>query len=107
MLHYDVFYVGGTLSNGIYILDISNPILNVNENKKIKGYNLKSSYSWHCGVGHTSERHKTKLHNCGSLGSFDCESFDKCESRLLGKDDRVTLYGKERTCLWTIRPNTF
>ena len=30
----DVFYTGGTLSNGIYILDMSNPILNVNDNKR-------------------------------------------------------------------------
>ena len=87
MLHYDVFYVGGTLSNGIYVLDISNSILNVNDNKKAKGDNLKSSYSWHCRIGHASERRMNELHNCGSLGSFDCESFGKCESRLLGKDD--------------------
>ena len=94
MLHYDVFYVSGTLSNGIYILDISNPILNVNDNKRAKGDNMKSSYSWRCHLGHASERRIIELHNCGSLGSFDCESFDKCESSLLGKDDRLALYGK-------------
>ena len=33
----DVFYTGGTLSNGNYILDMSNPILNVNDNKRQKG----------------------------------------------------------------------
>ena len=59
-----------------------------------KGDNLKSSYSWHCCLGHASERRMTELHNCGSLGSFYCESFDKCESCLLGKDDGVSLYGK-------------
>ena len=32
----DVFYAGGTLSNEIYILDIPNPILNVNDNKRQK-----------------------------------------------------------------------
>ena len=94
MLHYDVFYAGGTLSNEIYILDMSNPILNVNDNKKATGDILKLSYSWHCRLGHASERRMTELHNCGSLGSFDCESFDKCESHLLGKDDRVSLYGR-------------
>ena len=31
------FYASGTLSNGIYILAMSNPILNVNDNKKAKG----------------------------------------------------------------------
>ena len=32
----DVFYAGGTLSNGIYILDMSNPILNINDSKRQK-----------------------------------------------------------------------
>ena len=70
---------------------MSNPILNVNDNKRSKGDNLKSSYSWHCRLSHTSEKHMTELHKSGSLGSFDCESFDKCEYYLLGKDDQVTL----------------
>ena len=52
-----------------------------------KGDNLKSSYSWHCSLGHESEGCMTELHNYGSLGSFDRELFDKCESFLLGKDD--------------------
>ena len=94
MLRYDVFYVGGTLSDRIYILDMSNPILNVNDNKRPKGDNLKSSYSWHCHLGHTSERHMIKLHKSGSSGSFDCDSFDKSESCLLGKEDLVALYLK-------------
>ena len=87
LLHYDVFYAGGTLSNGIYILDISNPIIKVNDNQKTKIDNLKSSYSWHCRLGHASERRMTELHNCGSLRSFDCESFEKSESYLLGNYD--------------------
>ena len=32
----DAFYAGGTLSNGIYILDMSNPILNINDSKRQK-----------------------------------------------------------------------
>ena len=75
----DVFYVIATLSNVIYILDMSNPILNVNDNKRQKGDNLKSSFLWHCRLGHISETHMTKLHKSGSLGSFDYESFDTCE----------------------------
>ena len=81
----DVFYAGGTLSNGIYILDMSNPILNVNDNKRQKRDNLKSSFLWHCRLFPISERSMTKLHKFGSLGSFDYESFDRCESCLLGK----------------------
>ena len=48
---------------------------------------MKSSYSWRCLLGHVSEGRMIELHNLGSLGSFDHESFDKCESCLLGKDD--------------------
>ena len=73
------FYATSTLSNGIYIFDMSNPILNVNENKRLKGDNLKSSYSWHCHLSHTNERRMTELHKIGNLGSFDYDSFDKCE----------------------------
>ena len=59
--------------------------------KRPKGDNLISSYSWHCHLSHASERRMIELHNYGSLGPFDCESFDICESCLLGKDDRVAL----------------
>ena len=54
--------------------------------KRPKGDNLKSSYSWHCRIGHANERRMTKLHKCGSW-SFDRESFDTCESCLLRKND--------------------
>ena len=64
----DVFYAGGTLSDGIYILDMSNPILNVNDNKRQKRYNLKSSFLWHCHLDHISERRMTKLHNVVAWG---------------------------------------
>ena len=62
--------------------------------KSPKGDNLKSSHSWHCRLGNSSERRMTKLHMFSSLGSFDRESFDKCESYLLCKDDLVSLYAK-------------
>ena len=87
----DIIYASGTLSNGIYILDMPNP-LNVSDNKRSKGDNMKSSSSWHCRLGHIIERQITELHKSGSLGSFDCELFDKYESCLLGKDDQVGLY---------------
>ena len=90
----DVFYAGGTLSNGIYILDMSNPILNINDSKRQKGDNLKSSYIWHCCLDHISERRMTELHKCGSLGSFDYESFKTCESCLLGKMTKLPFKGK-------------
>ena len=36
----------------------------------------------------------TKLHKSGSLGSFDYESFDTCESCLLGKVTKLPFKGK-------------
>ena len=90
----DVFYAGGTLSNGISILDMSNPILNINDSKRQKEDNLKSSYLWHYRLGHISERCMFELHRCGSLGSFDYESFDTCESCLLGKMTKLPFKGK-------------
>ena len=58
--------------------------------KDKKRDNLKSSYLWHCRLDHISERRMIELHKCGSLGSFDYESFDTCESCLLGINDQVT-----------------
>ena len=90
----DVFYAGGTLSNGVYILDMSNTILNANGNKRKMRDNLKSSFLWHCCLGHISERRMTKLHKCRSLGSFDYESFDTCELCLFGKMTKLPFKGK-------------
>ena len=59
-----VLYASGTLYNGI----MSNPILTIHDNKRHKKDNLKSSYLWHCCLGHISERRMTKLHKEGSLG---------------------------------------
>ena len=56
--------------------------------------NLKSSYLWHCRFGHISERRMSELHKCGSLGSFDYESFDTCESCLLSKMTKLPFKGK-------------
>ena len=41
---FDIIYASSTLINGINILDMTNPILNVNDNKRPKGDNTKSSY---------------------------------------------------------------
>ena len=81
----DVFYAYATLCYGIYILDKSNPILIVHDNKRSKQDNVKPSYLWHCRLCHTSKRHMTKLHKSRNLGSLDYESYNTCESCLLGK----------------------
>ena len=55
---------------------------------------MKSSYIWHCRLSHISERRMTKLHKDGSLGLFDYESFDTCDSCLLGKMTKLPFKGK-------------
>ena len=90
----DVLHASGTFYNGIHILDISKPILTIPDNKRHKKDNMKSSYLWHCRLGHISERHVIKLHKEGSLGSFDYESYDTCESCLLGKMTKLPFKGK-------------
>ena len=62
----DVFYAFGTLCNGIYRLDMSNPILTVHDNKRLKQDNVKPSYLWHYCLDHTNERHMAKLHESGN-----------------------------------------
>ena len=90
----DVLYASDTLYNGIHIFDMSKPILVVHNNKRHKKDNLKSSYLWLCCLGHISERRMTGLHKGGSLGSFDYESSNTCESCLLGKMMKFPFKGK-------------
>ena len=40
------------------------------------------SHSWHCHLGHINETHISKQ---GSLGSFNLESYETCESCLSGE----------------------
>ena len=53
--------------------------------KKFKSNDLNSTYLWHCRLGHINEKRISKLHQVGLLNSFDFESYDTCESYLLGK----------------------
>ena len=54
----------------------------------LKGYkpnDLNPTYLWHCRLGHINEKRIKKLHSSGILKFSDFESFDTCESCLLGK----------------------
>ena len=73
---------------------MSNRILIVHDNKRLKQDNVKLSYLWHCRLGHINERHMAKLHKSGNLGSFDYESYDTCKYCLLGKMTKLFFKGK-------------
>ena len=47
----DVFYGACHLTNGLYILDLENPVFNINT-KQPKIGDLRNSYPWHCRLGH-------------------------------------------------------
>ena len=89
----DVFYGAGHLTNGLYILDLENPVFNINT-KQPKIDDLRNSYLWHCRLGHINDKPINKLYKNGYLGSFDYESFDTCESCLLGKMTKTPFIGK-------------
>jgi hypothetical protein len=55
---------------------------------------LNLTFIWHFRLGHTNEKLIEKLHTDGLLSSFDFESFDTCESCLLGKMTKVTFTGQ-------------
>nr|GEX00592.1 retrotransposon protein, putative, Ty1-copia subclass [Tanacetum cinerariifolium] len=88
----DVLYFNAIPSNGIYEIDMSNYVPNVNSiynvsNKRVK-HNLDSTYLWHCRLAHISKKRIGKLQHDGLLKSTDDESFDQCMSCLSGKMTR-------------------
>ncbi|GKB93278.1 retrotransposon protein, putative, ty1-copia subclass [Tanacetum coccineum] len=87
-----VLYFNAIPSNGIYEINMSNLVPNVNSiynvsNKRFK-HNLDSTYLWHCRLTYTSKKRIKKLQHDGILKSTDDESFDKCVSCLSGKMTR-------------------
>ena len=80
----EMFYGSSQLQNGLYVLNLDMPIYNINT-KRFKSNDSNPTYLWHCRLGHINEKRIQKLHSDGLLNSFDFESFDICESCLLGK----------------------
>src|SRR6266542_2499188 len=81
----DMFYGSCSLMNGLYILNLRDPMIYNSNAKRHKLNDLNPAYLWHCRLGHINEKRVEKLHKDGLLDSFDFESFDTCESCLLGK----------------------
>ncbi|GJZ74271.1 putative RNA-directed DNA polymerase [Tanacetum coccineum] len=97
----NVLYFNAIPSNGIYEIDMSNYVPNVNSiynvsNKRVKHY-LDSTYLWHCRLAHISKKRIEKLQHDGLLKLTDDEFFDQCVSCLLGKMTRKSfLHHPER-----------
>ena len=84
----DIFSGIAHLMNGLYILNFDESghksIYNINT-KRFKSNSLNPTYFWHCRLGHINEKRISKLHQDGLLDSFDFESYESCESCLMGK----------------------
>ncbi|GJZ66554.1 retrotransposon protein, putative, ty1-copia subclass [Tanacetum coccineum] len=88
----DVLYFNVIFSNGIYEIDMSNLVPNVNyiynvSSKRVK-HNLDFTYLWHFRLAHISKKRIGKLQHDGLLKSTNDESFDKCVSCVSGKMTR-------------------
>jgi hypothetical protein len=55
---------------------------------------LNPTFIWYYRLGHINEQHIERLHEDGFLSSFDFESFDICESCLLGKMTKSPFIGQ-------------
>ena len=86
-----LFYLNGMfhgyapIVDGLFILNLEQePVYNMNV-KRHTPNEINQTYFWHCRLGHISLKRMKKLHDDGLLTSSDFESFEACESCLLGK----------------------
>ena len=91
----NIFYGHAPVKNGLFLLNldrIDTHIHNVNA-KRIKLNNDIATYMWHCRLGHIGVKRMKRLHSDGLLESLDYESFETCESCLMGKMTRTPFFG--------------
>src|SRR5206468_8463672 len=77
----------------LYITNIENEVFNI-ETNRLRSDDSNPSYLWHCRLGHINMTRMKKLHEHGLLGSYNLESYDTCESCLMGKMTRSSFKGK-------------
>ncbi len=68
-----------------YVINGEQIVLNLNISNRIKIEKLNSSCLWHYRLDHIGKDCIAKFHKGGYLGSFNYESFKRCESCLEGK----------------------
>jgi hypothetical protein len=62
--------------------------------KRARLNDLNPIFIWHCRLCHINERRIERLHNDALINSFDFQSFDTCESCLLGKMTKTSFIGQ-------------
>ena len=90
----NIFYGCAPIENGLFILDLESDthIFNTDA-KRLKTDKTNTTFLWHCRLGHIGKKRMKKLHSDGVLESFDFESFDTCESCLMGKLTKTPFTG--------------
>jgi hypothetical protein len=90
----DIFYAHCPLVNRLYVFDLEDKsVCNINT-KWARLDDLNPTFIWHCHLGHINEKYIERLHKDGLLSSFYFESFDTCESCLLGEMSRAPFTGQ-------------
>src|SRR5215216_6529912 len=75
----------GHTPNGLLNLDYSDTLIHNIDAKRCKVNNDSATYLRHYRLGHIGVKRMKKLHADGLLESLDYESFDTCETCLMGK----------------------
>jgi hypothetical protein len=88
-----IVYCEAFIFDGLYVLDLPKQVYNINNVKRMKSKDSNPTYLWHCRLGHINEKRIQKLHKDGLLEHFDYESYDVCESCLLGKMTKTPFTG--------------
>src|SRR3954463_7785891 len=91
----NIFYGHAPAMNGLFLLNLESNETHIHniEAKRCKVDSDNSTYLWHCHLGHIGVKLMKKLHSGGLLESLDFESFDTCESCLMGKMTRTPFSG--------------
>nr|AAV85747.1 Integrase core domain, putative [Oryza sativa Japonica Group]AAX92956.1 retrotransposon protein, putative, Ty1-copia sub-class [Oryza sativa Japonica Group]ABA92827.2 retrotransposon protein, putative, Ty1-copia subclass [Oryza sativa Japonica Group] len=90
----DIFYFHAPMMSGLYIVNLNGySVYNINA-KRQRPNDLNPTFIWHCRLGHINEKRMEKIHRDGLLHSFDFESFETCESCLLGKMTKAPFTGQ-------------
>ena len=91
----NIFYGHAPSKSGLFLMNLDSSDTHIHnvDAKRCKVDNDSATYLWHCHLGHIGVKRMKKLHADGLLESLDYESFDTCESCLMGKMTKTPFSG--------------
>ncbi|KAI3776255.1 hypothetical protein L1987_46029 [Smallanthus sonchifolius] len=84
-LELGLFYFSTKPDNGTYEIEVHDNNVLFNIFSKRTKYDVNDTYLWNCRLGHINKNRMKKLQTTRILNSTGQESFDDCESCLIGK----------------------